>query len=99
MLESLDRRTSATEYSYSTSYRDLFASAVFQIQRENDRITGDDEETHSIQVHSIARVSDDATIRVDYTSGRTAMNDGEETGRFTTAGVGGTLRLGNSICR
>ena len=97
MLESLDRRTSTTEYAYSNSYKDLFASAVFQIQRANDRITGEDGETHSIQLHAIARLSDDASIRADYSSGRTLANGDEEGGRFTTVGVGGTIRLGREF--
>jgi hypothetical protein len=97
MLESLDRRTSTTEYSYSNSYGDLFASAVFQIQREDDLIAGESEKTQTIQLHSIARVTDDATIRADYSSGRTLANDVEEAGRFTSVGVGGTLRLGREF--
>jgi hypothetical protein len=94
---SLDERTISTEYSYSFNFNNVFASTVWQLQTNNDLLTGDIERNRSLQLRCVARIDDGASLRFNLTSGRSSLNNGESTRHLTSAGLGCDLRLGRNF--
>ncbi|MFH1677177.1 MAG: carboxypeptidase-like regulatory domain-containing protein, partial [bacterium] len=94
---SLDEKINSTEYSYSTYFNNIYASTVWRLRTDKDRLTGDIEKNRSLQFRCVARIDESASLRFNLTSGRSSLNDGEFTRHLTSVGLGCELRLTRDV--
>ena len=92
----LDERSNSTEYSFSRNFDSIFTSVLYRIQTENNLLTGDTERTRSIQARCLARFNG-FSLRFDFASGRSSVNNGTLSRHLTSAGLGCDFYLDRNL--